>query len=39
VIMAYAPRAHRNLVQGVGCALVLVALIALTLARTASLTA
>jgi membrane associated rhomboid family serine protease len=38
-IMAYAPRSHRNLVQGVGCVLVFVALIALTLARTASLTA
>ncbi|HEY6595775.1 MAG TPA: rhomboid family intramembrane serine protease [Asanoa sp.] len=39
VIMAYAPRSQRNLVQFVGCALVFVALIALTFARTASLTA
>jgi membrane associated rhomboid family serine protease len=38
VIMAYAPRKQRNLVQAVGCAAVLVALIGLTVARTASLT-
>jgi membrane associated rhomboid family serine protease len=38
VIMAYAPRANRNVVQAVGCAVVLVALIGLTLMRTAALT-
>jgi membrane associated rhomboid family serine protease len=38
VIMAYAPRKNRNVIQGVGCALVLVALIGLTLVRTAALT-
>jgi membrane associated rhomboid family serine protease len=37
-IMAYAPRPNRNVVQAVGCAVVLVALIGLTLLRTASLT-
>jgi membrane associated rhomboid family serine protease len=37
-ILAYAPRRNRTLVQAVGCALVFVALIGLTLARTAALT-
>ena len=38
VIMAYAPRANRNVIQAVGCAVVLAALIGLTLLRTAALT-
>jgi membrane associated rhomboid family serine protease len=38
-IMAYAPRASRTAIQLVGCGLVLVALIGLTLARVASVSA
>jgi membrane associated rhomboid family serine protease len=38
-IMAYAPRANRTVIQLVGCGLVLVALIGLTLARVASVSA
>jgi membrane associated rhomboid family serine protease len=38
-ILAYAPRANRNVVQAVGCAVVLVALVGLVLARTVALTA
>jgi len=37
-IMAYAPREHRALVQGAGCAVVLLVLIALAMYRTAALT-
>jgi hypothetical protein len=37
-IMAYAPRERRNVFQGVGCALVLVLLIALAVYRTMALT-
>ena len=37
-ILAYAPKDKRNLVQGVGCALVVVALIALAVYRTTMLT-
>jgi membrane associated rhomboid family serine protease len=37
-ILAYAPRSSRNLVQAVGCAVVLVILIALAVYRTAALT-
>jgi membrane associated rhomboid family serine protease len=37
-ILAYAPKANRNLVQAVGCAVVLVVLIALAIYRTAALT-
>jgi membrane associated rhomboid family serine protease len=37
VILAYAPSKNRNLIQGVGCALVLVALLTLTVMRTAAL--
>jgi membrane associated rhomboid family serine protease len=37
-IMAYAPRERRNVFQGVGCALVLVFLIALAVYRTMALT-
>ncbi|HEU4347371.1 MAG TPA: rhomboid family intramembrane serine protease [Actinoplanes sp.] len=36
-ILAYAPRRNRNLIQGVGCVLVLVALLTLAWIRTASL--
>ena len=36
-ILAYAPRSHRNLVQGVGCAVVLLALLALAVYRTMAL--
>jgi membrane associated rhomboid family serine protease len=38
-ILAYAPRANRNVVQAVGCVVVLVALVGLVLARTIALTA
>lgn len=38
VILAYAPRAHRTLIQTVGCLVVLAVLVGLTLARTAALT-
>ena len=38
-ILAYAPRQHRNLVQAVGCAVVLMALLTLTVFRTAALLA
>jgi membrane associated rhomboid family serine protease len=37
-ILAYAPRAHRTLVQAVGCTAVFVVLMALALVRTAALT-
>ena len=37
-ILAYAPKANRNLVQAVGCALVLLILVALAVYRTATLT-
>jgi len=37
-ILAYAPKANRNLVQAVGCALVLLVLVALAIYRTAALT-
>ena len=37
-ILAYAPRAHRNLIQGVGCGLVLLVLLVLTVYRTMALT-
>ena len=36
-ILAYAPRERRNLVQGVGCAAVLIVLLALAVYRTAAL--
>jgi membrane associated rhomboid family serine protease len=36
-ILAYAPRAHRTVVQSVGCALVFVALLTLALIRTAGI--
>ena len=36
-ILAYAPRERRNLVQGVGCAAVLIVLVALAVYRTAAL--
>jgi membrane associated rhomboid family serine protease len=36
-ILAYAPSRNRNVIQGVGCALVLVALLTLTVMRTAAL--
>ena len=38
-IMAYAPRERRNLVQGVGCAMVLIVLLAVTIFHTAGLLA
>jgi membrane associated rhomboid family serine protease len=38
-ILAYAPRDRRTLIQVVGCAIVLVALVGLTLAKVASVTA
>ena len=38
-VLAYAPRERRNVVQGVGCAVILVALLALAIFRTASLLA
>ena len=38
-ILAYAPRERRTLVQAVGCAIVLVALVGITLAKVASVTA
>lgn len=37
-ILAYAPRARRNLIQGVGCGLVLLVLLVLTVYRTMTLT-
>lgn len=37
VILAYAPRERRNLVQGIGCAAVAVLLVVLAIVRTASL--
>ena len=37
-ILAYAPKERRNLFQGLGCALVLVLLIALAVYRTMALT-
>ncbi|HET6534113.1 MAG TPA: rhomboid family intramembrane serine protease, partial [Actinoplanes sp.] len=37
VILAYAPRQHRNVIQAVGCAVVLVALLSLAVIRTAAL--
>jgi membrane associated rhomboid family serine protease len=37
VILAYAPKGRRNLVQGVGCAIVLVVLVALAIYRTGAL--
>ncbi|MEV0728505.1 rhomboid family intramembrane serine protease [Polymorphospora sp. NPDC050346] len=36
-ILAYAPREHRNLVQGVGCGAIFLLLVALTIMRTAML--
>ena len=38
-ILAYAPRERRNLIQAVGCALVLIVLLVLTIFRTAALLA
>ena len=38
-VLAYAPRNRRTLVQAVGCAVVLIALIGLTLAKVATVTA
>ena len=37
-VLAYAPRAHRNLVQGAGAGVVLVVLLALSVARSVGLT-
>jgi hypothetical protein len=38
-LLAYAPRGNRTLLQAVGCGLVLVAFVLLSITRTASLTA
>lgn len=37
VVLAYAPKDRRNLVQGIGCAVILIALLSLAIWRTATL--